>query len=124
MSIKSELDYLKTTDVYSILMFALFQCKKTNEYSVLSELSYLLDEKSLLNMCEYMGSMTITVPTIEEIELLLCGLSIYKKVKLDRLSFEETMKEYESHKFSQQSLTEAFVKIEEVMSTYSFGDTL
>lgn len=121
MSIKSELESLKNEDIYSLLLFTLYKCKGTNEFSALSEMAYLLDEKNLLNLCEYFGGMTITIPTIEELELLLCGLTMYKSVNIDGVSVEDYFDTDTKNAFSQDTIKNVYLKISEVMSEYSFG---
>ena len=44
MKIKTELEKLKSVDIYSLLMFVLFKVKDVKEYSTMSELCYLLDK--------------------------------------------------------------------------------
>jgi len=122
MSIKSELDKLKTEDIYSMLMFTLYQCRKTNEYSAISELSYILDEKNLLNLCEYFGGLTITVPTIEELELLLSGLTAYKSIVIDRCLVEEYFDSLNQHKDRVEKIKDVYLKIVDVMKDFSFGE--
>ena len=122
MSIKNELSNLKNADIYSLLLFTLFQCRNTNEYSALSELAYLLDEKNLLNLLEYYGGMTITIPKIEELELLLCGLSVYKSVNIDGKTLSESLSHYINHTFSVEDIQKAYSQIVNVMTNYSFGE--
>lgn len=122
MSIKNELSNLKNADIYSLLLFTLFQCRNTNEYSALSELAYLLDEKNLLNLLEYYGGMTITIPKIEDLELLLCGLSVYKAVNIDKGSLTEVLSTYMNHTFSIEEIQKAYTQIVGVMTNYSFGE--
>lgn len=123
MSIKSELRNLKNEDVYSLMLFTLYQCRKSNEYSALSELAYVLDETNLLNLCEYFGGLTITVPKIEELELLLCGLSIYQSVHIEHTSLEECLIKYKNHKFDLDDIKSTYINIANVMNDYVFGDT-
>ncbi len=121
MSIKTELTTLKNEDIYSLMLFTLYQCRKTNEYSSLSELAYILDEKNLLNLCEYFGGTTITIPKIEELELLLCGMSVFKSIHIDKLSVEDSLSLYKNHKFSIDEIKESYLKISDTMSSYTFG---
>ena len=121
MSIKTELNNLQNADIYSLLLFTLYQCRHSNEYSALSELAYILDEKNLLSLCEYFGGMTITIPTIEELELLLCGLSVFKSINIDKLSVEYSLSMYASHKFSLDEIKTSYLQISEVMENYCFG---
>jgi hypothetical protein len=121
MSIKTELNNLKNADIYSLLLFTLFQCRKSNEYSALSELAYILDEKNLLNLCEYFGGLTITIPKIEELELLLCGLSVFKSIHIDGVSVEDSFVPYTNHKFTMDEIKNSYLNISDVMSNFSFG---
>jgi hypothetical protein len=122
MSIKTELNNLKNADIYSLMLFTLYQCRNSNEYSGLSELAYILDEKNLLNLLEYFGGMTITIPKIEDLELLLCGLSVYKSVNIDKLSVEESLAPYVNHTFKVEDIQNAYLKISDTMSNYCFGE--
>lgn len=121
MSIKTELNNLKNADIYSLMLFTLYQCQKTNEYSALSELAYILDEKNLLSLCEYFGGMTITIPKIEELELLLCGLSIYKSINIDGLNAENSLIPYQNHPLGVDEIKKAYLKVSDVMENYCFG---
>ncbi len=121
MSIKTELKNLKNVDVYSLLLFTLYQCKNSDEYSALSELAYILDEKNLLSLCEYFGGTTITIPTIEELELLLCALSVYKSIHIDNLTIEDSLTPYENHKFTVDEIKASYLHISNVMENYHFG---
>ena len=71
MSINKELSKLKETDIWSLLMFVLYKVKDTEEYSSLSELSYVLDKRNMLKLCEYFGGSTLYIPTIDELERLI-----------------------------------------------------
>ena len=121
MSIKTELNNLKNVDVYSLMLFTLYQCIQSDEYSALSELAYIWDEKNLLSLCEYFGGTTITIPKIEDLELLLCGLSIYKSVQIDGMNVDEVLIQYNHHKFDLNSIKESYCNILNVMNKFSFG---
>lgn len=123
MNIKTELNNLRNADIYSLLLFTLYQCRHTNEYSSLSELAYILDEKNLLSFCEYFGGTTIRVPTIEELELLLCGLSVFKSINIDNLSIEDSLSKYKNHKFTMDEIKTTYLQISETMANYCFGGT-
>jgi hypothetical protein len=68
MSIKEELNQLRTNDTYSLILFVLYKLRNVPEYSGVSELAYVLDESNFLNLCEYFGGLTITIPTVKEIK--------------------------------------------------------
>lgn len=121
MSIKTELNNLKNMDIYSLLLFTLYQCRKSDEYSSLSELAYILDEKNLLSLCEYFGGTTITIPRIEDLELMLCGLSVFKSIHIDKKTIENSLTPYKDYKFSIDEIKASYIQIAEVMENYCFG---
>ena len=91
------------------------------EYSSLSELAYILDEKNLLSLCEYYGGTTITIPKIEDLELLLCGISVFKAVHLDNIDMEDSLERYKNSKFSLEDIKLTYLKVSETMSSFKFG---
>ena len=64
MAIKNELQKLHNIDIWSLMLFVLYNYQKVPEYSSISELAYILDERNLLKLCEYFGGQTIKIPTI------------------------------------------------------------
>ena len=78
MKIKTELENLTKSDIYSLIFFALYKCNESPEYSAISELAYILDKESLLKMCEYYGGLTIRIPTIDELERFLNALLVFQ----------------------------------------------
>lgn len=89
MSIKTDIEKLKTPDIYSLMLFVLYQMRGTEEMSTLSELIYVLDKKSFLQLCNYFGGKTITIPTMEEMERLIGVLVVYEQVELEKQPFEK-----------------------------------
>ena len=61
MNIKTELDKLTTSDIYSLMLFALYKSNELPEYSTLSQLAYILDKEHLLQLCEVFGGLTINL---------------------------------------------------------------
>ncbi len=88
MRTKPDLKVLKSTDVYSLVLFALYQLSGIEEYSTLSELAYVLkDKESLYNLLDYFGGVTIRIPTRRELQTIINALLIYQCVKLEGDSF-------------------------------------
>ena len=120
MSIKSELEKLRTVDIYSLLLFVLFKIKDVKEYSTLSELMYVLDKDNFLNLCEYFGGLTITIPTITELEQLVNALLLYQYVDLEKMSYKEAVKQIGFKSYELRQIKSNYRKIKEVLSDYSF----
>ena len=71
---KSNIKNLKDADLYSLMLFALYRMTDIPEYSSLSQMAYVLDKDNLLNLCEYFGGQTITIPTTKDLESLIYSL--------------------------------------------------
>lgn len=69
---------LKKPDVYSVMCSLLFDLHKDPKYSTLSELCYLLDIDSLLNLIQYFQGLTIRIPTKEEFSDVMQVLQLYQ----------------------------------------------
>ena len=121
MTIKEELNQLKETDVYSMLLFILYKMKNIDEYSTLSELAYVLDKQNLLNLCEYFGGITIRVPTIDELESLLNSLLLYQYIEIDGLSYEEAVSKVGFESYDLRSVKRDYLKISKLLEAYSFN---
>lgn len=120
MTIKEELNQLKETDVYSMLLFILYKMKNIEEYSTLSELAYVLDKTNLLNLCEYFGGLTIKIPTIEELESLLNSLLLYQYVELDGIPYDDAIKKIGFQSYDLRKVKKDYLKIMKILEDYSF----
>ena len=121
MTIKEELNSLKETDVYSMLLFLLYKIKDMEEYSVLGELAYVLDKKSLLGLCEYFGGLTITIPTIEELESLINSLMLYQYIELDGMSYDDAITKIGFNSYDLRKVKKDYNKIMKILENYSFN---
>ena len=120
MTIKEELNNLKEVDVYSMLLFILYKMKDIDEYSLLSELAYVLDKQSLLNLCEYFGGMTLKIPTIDELESLLNSMMIYQYVELEGMSYDEAVAKVGFDSFDLRKVKKDYLKLMKLLDNYSF----
>ena len=122
MKIKTEIEKLKSIDIYSFMLFALYKIKDIPEYSALSELSYVLDKENLLKLCEYFGGVTIKIPTIEELESIVYALVLYQYVDIDKIPFEKAIKIITDSTENVKSAKLAYVQIKEILSNYSLTE--
>ena len=83
---KEELKSLRQIDVYSLVLFALYQLKEVPEYATLSELAYVLNKDSLMKLLDYFGGTTITIPTKRELQTVINALLVYQSVKVEKTS--------------------------------------
>ena len=121
MKIKEELEKLRSVDIYSLIMFALFKLRDVPEYSTLSELVYLIDRENLLKLCEYFGGMTISIPTIDELESLVYSLLLFQYVDIDKMEYDKAV-ELIGHKSSDLRKVKAdYMKLKELLDRYDFN---
>lgn len=64
-------------DLYFLVLLILSKMEKSSKYSMMSELSYLLDSQSFINLLWYYEGQTIRVPTREELSEALKMMLIY-----------------------------------------------
>lgn len=90
------------------------------EYSSLSQMSYVLDQKHLLRFFEYFGGQTIKVPTIQEMESLVYSLLLYQYVKIDKIDYEEALKLI-GHKSSElRQVKKQYNSLCKILENYTF----
>ena len=119
MSIKNNIACLKERDIYSLLLFCLYKLSDVPEYSSISELVYIMDKSNFLNLCEYFGGQTITIPTIEELESLLYSLLLYQYVNIDNMPYDKAI-ELIGHESSElRQVKKNYKKLCEVLENYS-----
>lgn len=118
--IKQNLDNLKSADIYSMILFALYKLIDIPEYSALSELAYVLDRKNLLNLCEYFGGITIKIPTIDELTELTDALLLYQYVKIDKRDYDEAVNEIGYKSSNLRTLKKNYNKICDILDNYTF----
>ena len=119
MAIKDELLKLKKMDIWSLMLFVLFNFQQVPEYSSISELAYVLDEKNMLRFCEYFGGQTITVPTIDELELTLYAMLLYQYIDVEHIEEEEAMSLLRADKDKSVAVKKCYTKLKKVLSTYT-----
>lgn len=122
MKIKEELKKLNTPDIYSLVLFSMYKLNGDPKYSTLSQLPYLLDRKSMLNLLQYYGGLTINIPTIRELETLVYALSLHEKVCFEGATFESALNSLGHDKNDEGNIVEAYEHIQEVLEGYSFGN--
>ena len=121
MNIRDELNNLTTSDIYSLMLFALYKANELPEYSSLSQLSYILDKGSLLKLCEFYGGTTIRIPTISELETLLSALLVYQLVDIENRCLDEVLEEIRVKTGSCTDVKKHYYNIKCILSNYNFN---
>lgn len=116
----TQIKNLKDTDCYSLILFCLYKLLNIPEYSSLSELVYVLDKQNLLNLCEYFGGQTITIPTIDELETLTYALLLYQYVNVEKKDYAESLELIGQDSKDLRRVKKCYSKLCEVLENYEF----
>ena len=117
----SNIDNLKKRDVYSLMLFVLYKLRDIPEYSSISELAYILDKDNLLRLCEYFGGLTITIPTIDELESIIYSLLLYQYVNIENIEYTEATKMLGCDSESLRKIKSDYKKLLKILDNYSFN---
>lgn len=118
--IKASLLSLKERDLYSLSLFSLYKLHNIKEYSSLSELPYVLDKTNLINLCEFFGGQTITIPTIDELQDLVYALLLYQYVKIEGKDYKESLELIGHDTHDLRHVKSIYYKLLEVLDKYTF----
>lgn len=120
---RKNLDSLRETDQYSLLLFVLYKLTGIKEYAAVSELAYILDKDNLLNLCNIFGGRTIRIPTLDELESLTHIVLLYKYVNNDGMEYDKAVKIIGFKSSELRHVKSMYLKICKILSTYKFGDS-
>lgn len=121
MRIRTDLNKLNDTDIYSLLLFTLYKLVDVPEYSAVSELIYVLDRPNFLKLCEYFGGVTITIPTISQLKTLTQALLLYQYVVIDNLEYDVAIEKLSPEIEDMKELKTCYNKIADVLANYKFS---
>lgn len=121
MAIKDELAKLKHIDLWSLMLFVLYNFQHIPEYSALSELAYILDEKNLLKLCEYFGGQTIRFPTIDQLEETIYGMLLYQYVDIEKIAMDEAILLLRVDKIKEKAIKNCYKSLKYIISNYDIN---
>lgn len=121
MTIKKELDNLKTNDVYSLMLFVLYKLRDVPEYNGISQLAYVLDEENFLNLCEYFGGLEIKIPTIDELKDIVDALLLYQYIDIDGMSYSSAVEKVGFPSSQMRHVKKIYINIKQTLKDYNFN---
>jgi hypothetical protein len=123
MKISDRLNKLEQRDIYTLILFLLYNTQKIPEYSSLSQLSYILDKNSLFKLCEYFGGTTIKIPTLDELEILIYALLLYDYVDIEQKDFNESLHSINeaSNKKYKSKILDLYQKVKILIKDFNFN---
>ena len=119
-SIKSKLDTLHLSDIYSLMLFVMYKIQDIPEYAMLSELCYLLDGANLTRLLTYFAGKTITIPTEDEFANMSKALLLYQYVNIEGKSLTEAYSNLKDTTPKQkEQITDIYLKLIPIMNKYN-----
>lgn len=89
--INKVLSKFKEQDVYALLCGYLFEFKNVPEYSVISELAYLLDRESFVNLIDYFEGQTFKVPTKKDFQNAIRTLLLLQYYEIEGRPWKDSL---------------------------------
>lgn len=114
------LEELDKQDIYSLILFTLYKLKDVDEYSVLSELVYILDEKSFSRFLSYFEGQTIKIPKIQDLKNIVNALLFYERKSNTQLTDDEIMFDLNIPEKEKPELYKTLNLISEIIKEYDF----
>lgn len=118
--IRTNLNLLHLSDIYSLMLFIIYKVQDIPEYAVLSELCYLLDGANLTRLLTYFAGKTITFPTEDEMTTLTNALLLYQYINIEGLSLTDAqLKLTETTAKQREKATDLYLQIIPIMRQYN-----
>lgn len=114
------LEEMDKKDISSLILFALYKLKDVPEYSIISELPYILDSDSFIRFLNYYGGKTIKVPTVDEFNRVVDSILVYSVKENDDKTIEEACAEMGVAVRDKASVMQTVKLLGELLSEYDF----
>ena len=119
-SIKTSLNNLHLSDIYSLMLFILYKVQDIPEYAVVSELCYLLDGANLTRLLTYFAGRTITIPSEKDFANISNALLLYQYINIEGKSLTEAQSSLKNVSTKQKDeILDLYLKLLPVMSQYN-----
>lgn len=119
---KADFDKLHLSDIYSLMLFVLFKIRDIPEYSVLSEMCYILDGNNMTRFLAYFAGKTIKIPTEKEFATLANALLLYQYINIDGDTLVIAQgKLGDLTKKQLEEITDLYIKLLPVMKEYNIN---
>ena len=123
-SVKTNLDNLHLSDVYSLMLFVLYKVQDIPDYATLSELCYLLDGSNINRLFTYFAGQTVTFPTREEMSISSNALLLYQYVQIDGMTYTDGAEKLTGLTSSQRKqVLDLYLKLLPIMLEYNIDRT-
>lgn len=119
--IDRDLSRMSQSDIYSIVCELLYTIKDDPKYSILSELVYLLDQKSFINFIKYFGGTTISIPTLEDFRKTIKIIQLYYYFNIENLSWREALEKSGFERLETRSAQKQLMQFTDILNNIKLG---
>ena len=116
------LSRLSDPDAYSVMCSFLFDLKADPKYTVLSELCYMCDKKSFLNIIKYLAGTSIKIPTAEEFSDCAKLILLFQYYEIEGLPWKEAIEKSGYNDISGRKAKCRLEKLKNTLSQYNYGN--
>lgn len=121
-NLRQNLNNLKLSDIYSLMLFAMYKTQDVPEYAVLSELCYLLDSHGLTRLLTYFAGKTVTFPSEDDFVTMVNALLLYQYINIENKSMGVAQELLSNATTKQKDqATELYLKLIPVMKQYNIS---
>ena len=115
------LSKFKEQDVYALLCGYLFELRNIPEYSIISELAYLLDRDSFVNLIDYFEGQTFTIPTKKDFQNAVRTLLLLEYFEIEGKPWKDSLKEAGFETSDGRVAQIQLNKLKNTLSKYNFN---
>lgn len=116
------LSRLSDQDAYAVICSFLYDLSNEPQYSLLSELCYILDKESLKRLLKYFAGRTIKIPTCDEVSEAVQIIMLFQLHEIEHKPWKEAL---EAVGFSTSEGKKAHSKLDkfkDIIEKYNFGN--
>lgn len=113
---------MQTSDTYALLCSFMYEMKDIPEYTVLSELCYLLDKDSFEKLFKYFSGMTIKIPTQKELVEAIQVLKLYQYYEIEHRPWKDCVLMAGLPSSGGKMAHNNLERLKETMKKYNFGN--
>lgn len=119
-SINKVLSKFKEQDIYALLCGYLFEFKNVPEFSIISELAYLLDKESFVNLIDYFEGQTFTVPTKKDFQNAIRTLLLLQYYEIEGKPWKDSLVEAGFDTSDGRAAQIQLKKLKQTLEKYNF----
>lgn len=116
------LSNLSDQDAYAVICSFLHDLSNEPQYSLLSELCYILDKESLKRLLKYFSGRTIKIPTQEEVSDAIQIIMLFQLHEIEHKPWKDALEAVGFTTSEGKKAHNKLNKFREIIEKYNFGN--